>query len=63
MLVLIALIGATKFNVNRQTSKVVDDELKRLQNGGSMSDATPVAKKTINELSGIDYDQIKVWKK
>lgn len=47
LLILVALFGAMKFKVNRETSKIVDDELKRLQNGGSLSDATPLAKKQL----------------
>lgn len=63
VLIIIAMLGAAKFKVTRQTSKVINAEVTRLQNGGSMAQADPEAKKVITELSGVNYDNIDVWKK
>ena len=63
VLILIALIGATKFKVTRQTSLVVNKEIERLRNGGKMADVDPTTEATLNDLTGVNYHDIKVWQK
>lgn len=61
LLIVIALIGAMKFKVTRKTSKVVNAEIKRLRDGGKMADVDPQTEATLNDLTGINYHDIKVW--
>lgn len=63
LLIIVALIGAMKFKVTRRTSKIVNAEIQRLQGGGKMSDVDPHTESVLNELTGIDYHSITVWKK
>ncbi|HJE97822.1 MAG TPA: MFS transporter [Ligilactobacillus acidipiscis] len=60
-LILIALIISWKFDLNKQSHKVVTDEIARLRAGGSKADATELTKKTVEDLTGTPYK--KVWNK
>lgn len=58
-LVLLALLLAQTFKLNKQTHQVVADELTRLRAGGAKEDATPETRAVVKQLTGWDYD--KVW--
>lgn len=62
-LILIALISAATFKLDKNTFKIISDELKRLKAGGKMSAVDPETKRVCNMLTGIDYDSIDVWKR
>lgn len=62
VLVFLALLFASRFHVNRKTIKVVNDEIMRLRAGGKMGDVDPQVKATCEDLTGIKYDSITVWK-
>lgn len=59
VLILIALLVSWTFQLNRQTHKVLQLEISRLENGGAKKDVTPEAKKVAEELTGHPYD--KLW--
>lgn len=52
-----ALILAYKFKLNKQTHHVLQEEMNRLENGGSKADVTPEAKEVVEELTGHPYEQ------
>ncbi|WP_230913261.1 MFS transporter [Agrilactobacillus fermenti] len=58
-LVLLALLVALTFKLNKKTHDVVSEEITRLKNGGSKADVTPETRQVVEELTGWDYD--KVW--
>ncbi|MDN2454467.1 MFS transporter [Lactobacillus sp. UCMA15818] len=59
ILILWALILATKFKLNKQTHAVLKDEIERLENGGSKNDVTPETKAVVEDLTGHPYE--KLW--
>ncbi|WP_282803237.1 MFS transporter [Secundilactobacillus kimchicus] len=59
-LVLLALIVALRFKLNKQSHQVVLNEIQRLRSGGSKDDATSEVKRVVKELTGLNYNQ--VWK-
>jgi oligogalacturonide transporter len=62
LLIIIALISALTFKLDKKTFQVPKNELKRLQGNGKMADATPETKRVCTTLAGVDYDSITVWK-
>ncbi|MFT8393831.1 MAG: MFS transporter [Liquorilactobacillus ghanensis] len=60
-LILIALLIALTFKLNKQTHEVITDEINRLKAGGKKEEVTDNTKHIVKQLSGIDY--AKVWPK
>lgn len=60
-LLLIALVISWTFHLNKDTHKIITDEIDRLRNGGSKDDATEITKNTVKDLTGISYENS--WKK
>lgn len=60
-LILVALLFASRFHLNRKTIKVLDDELTRLQKGGYIEDVDPNTRKVCEDLTGVSFDEITVW--
>lgn len=58
-LIVLALLVALTFKLNKQTHQVIVDEMNRLKNGGAKEDVTLETKKIIEDLTGFSYD--KVW--
>lgn len=58
-LVLIALLTALTFKLNKKSHQVIVDEINRLKAGGKKEDATEATKYVVKQLTGIDYE--KVW--
>jgi oligogalacturonide transporter len=63
IMILLALFFASRFHLSKKTYNILSTELTRLQNGGSMDDVTPETKAVCEDLTGIPYDSITVWKK
>ncbi|NRY59490.1 MFS transporter [Clostridium beijerinckii] len=55
----IACISTFILKLNKETHKILVDEVNRLKAGGSMANATPEAKKAFKDLTGWDYE--KCW--
>lgn len=60
-LILLALLEALTFKLDKKTHQVVLMETARLRNGGSKKDVDPKVAKTVTELTGVPYE--KVWPK
>jgi oligogalacturonide transporter len=58
-LIIIALIIAFTFKLNKNTHEILVDEITRLKNNGSKADVDPKTKKVVEDLTGYDYE--KVW--
>ncbi|EHO51236.1 MFS transporter [Lentilactobacillus kisonensis] len=58
-LILLALLEALTFKLNKQTHQIIIQETLRLRKGGSKKDVDPEVAKTVHELTGVPYD--KVW--
>ena len=56
---IICLLVALTFKLNKQSHAIVLGEIERLRNGGSKKDVDPKVAKTVKDLTGVDYD--KVW--
>lgn len=56
--ILIALLVAMTFKVNKDTHKVIVDEIDRLKAGGKKKDATEKTKKIVKQLTGYDYSRV-----
>lgn len=57
VLILLALLLAFTFGLNKQTHEVLKNEIDRLEAGGSKEDVTPEAKKVVEELTGHPYSE------
>lgn len=57
-LILISLLIASRFKLNKKTHAIIADEITRLRNNGSKKDATPEVKKVVKELTGYDYSRV-----
>lgn len=55
VLILIALIVAQSFRLNRHTHGILKDEIHRLENGGSKADASPETIRVVEALTGHPY--------
>ncbi|MCT3400856.1 hypothetical protein EFP95_16325 [Lentilactobacillus hilgardii] len=58
---IIALYAGVTFKLDKKRTDMVTAELARLKSGGKKADATPEIKKVTKELTGKNYDDIKVW--
>jgi oligogalacturonide transporter len=58
ILILMALLIARTFNLNKQTHKVLIDELNRLDNGGSKQDVKAETKNVVEMLTGVEYNEL-----
>lgn len=64
VLIGLALLVAFTWRLDKNSHKIIVDEVQRLQNGGNPDDATETVKKTCKVLTGIDYENIKdVWRR
>lgn len=63
IMIVLALLFASRFKLSKKTFGVLADELDRLQKGGRMKDVDPKTKKVCEDLTGVDYDSIEFWKK
>ncbi|MDE3316210.1 MFS transporter [Lacticaseibacillus zeae] len=59
ILIGIALVVSWTFKLNRQTHNILQQEIKRLENGGSKADVTSEARLVAEELTGYPYE--KLW--
>lgn len=59
-LLVLALIFAVTFKLNKRTHGILVDEIDRLKAGGSKADVTPEAKAIVENLTGYKYED--VWK-
>ncbi len=63
ILIGLALAIALTWKLDNRTHGIIVGEVRRLQKGGSVDDATDLVKKTCKQLTGIDYSRVKeVWK-
>ncbi|MCT2898217.1 MFS transporter [Lentilactobacillus buchneri] len=58
-LIILALLEALTFKLNKQTHQIVLEEITRLRNGGKKADVEPKVAQTVTDLTGVPYD--KVW--
>lgn len=66
VLIILALLLASRFKLNRQTHEILKNEIHRLTTGGSKKDVTPETKEVVEELTGHPYenmwpDQSSLW--
>jgi len=54
-LAIIALFGATLFQLTKQNHRILIDEVSRLRNGGAKQDALPQVVSVVEELTGWEY--------
>ncbi|ABR36191.1 MULTISPECIES: MFS transporter [Clostridium] len=59
-LLVIALICAATFKLNKRTHGILVDEVERLKNNGSKEEVTPETKTIVENLTGYKYEN--VWK-
>lgn len=57
-LVLLALLEALTFKLNKQTHQIVLEEIARLRKGGSKQDVKPEVAKTVTDLTGVRYKDV-----
>ncbi|MDD3224697.1 MAG: MFS transporter [Clostridium sp.] len=57
VLLLISWFAAARFELTKETHKLLVDEVNRVQAGGSKADVTPEAKEAIEVLTGWKYEQ------
>ncbi|MDN6436326.1 MFS transporter, partial [Lentilactobacillus parabuchneri] len=57
-LIILALLVALAFKLNKQTHQIVLEEITRLRNGGSKSDVEPEVAKTVTDLTGVPYADV-----
>ncbi|MBU3072099.1 MFS transporter [Clostridium estertheticum] len=68
---IIGIISSFKFTVTRESHAILKKEVKRLKTGGSKADVDEKTRKTVEELTGWDYEKLwgnnpvgyKNWKK
>lgn len=59
-LLVLALIAAITFKLNKRTHGILVDEVDRLKDGGSKADVTPETRAIVENLTGYKYED--VWK-
>ena len=59
-LLILALICAVTFKLNKRTHGILVDEVERLKNNGSKQDVTPETRAIVENLTGYKYEN--VWK-
>ncbi|MCS3407956.1 MFS transporter [Serratia sp. AKBS12] len=57
ILALVAIVFSSQMTLNRQTHRVVLDEVARIKAGGQLADITPEARAVIEKLVGLPYEQ------
>lgn len=57
-LIVLALLIALTFKLNKPTHEIILAEIARLRAGGSKEDVTPEVAKTVKDLTGVDYSQV-----
>ncbi|UWM66163.1 MFS transporter [Enterobacter sp. CP102] len=57
-LLIMALWQALTFHLNKRTHKIFVDELERLKANGSAQQATPEARRVVEDLTGYSYDTL-----
>lgn len=57
-LILISLLLAWRFKLNKRTHDIVIKEIERLREGGAKADVTPETRKVCEALTGTSYDQM-----
>lgn len=57
-LIVLALLEALTFKLNKQTHQVVLEEIARLRKGGSKDDVEPDVAKTVTDLTGVPYKEV-----
>ncbi|MBA4601000.1 MFS transporter [Thermoactinomyces mirandus] len=57
-LILISLIAAFTFKLNKQTHSILVDEINRLKNNGRKEDVDPETKKVVENLTGYQYEHL-----
>ncbi len=55
---LIALLVALTFKLDKRTHQIVLQEIVRLRNGGQKKDVKPEVAETVKELTGVSYDDV-----
>lgn len=58
ILLILALIEARTFHLNRKTHNILSDELKRLRNGGSKDDASLETIEVVEDLTGYKWEDV-----
>ncbi|MGN8983181.1 MFS transporter [Enterococcus villorum] len=58
ILIALALIASTTFQLNRQTHEILKKEIHRLEAGGSKEDVLPETKKVVETLTGHPYQEV-----
>ena len=58
VMIALALFESRKVYLNKETHAVLEEEIARLENGGSKADVTPEARKVCEELTGRKYEQL-----
>lgn len=57
-LIVLALLVALTFKLNKQSHAVVLDEIERLRQGGRKEDVDPQVAQTVKDLTGVDYQRV-----
>ncbi|MEI6055089.1 MAG: MFS transporter [Lentisphaerota bacterium] len=60
IILLIGILGAIFFKINKQNHAILMGEIHRLKDGGSKTNVQPKVKKVVESLTGIKYDNL--WK-
>lgn len=58
-LIVLALLVALTFKLNKKNHQIIIDEIDRLRNGGRKEDVDPHVAKVVTSLTGVEYS--KVW--
>lgn len=58
ILLLIASLYALSFKLNKQTHKILIDEIERLKNNGDKSEVSPETRKVVENLTGHKYENL-----
>jgi oligogalacturonide transporter len=58
IMIVIALIVALRFKLNKQTHTILKNEIHRLEAGGSKADVTPEAREVAEALTGHPYESL-----
>ncbi len=58
LMLLLAFVTSYFFKLDRESHKVLRDEIDRLKAGGKMSDVDPKVKAQVENLTGFKYDHL-----
>ncbi|RVU73988.1 MFS transporter [Lactobacillus xujianguonis] len=56
LLIILAWLIATRFNLNKTSHQLITREIERLKNGGQKEDVDPQTKAVVEDLTGIKYE-------